>query len=271
MIAPAFLLIMQVGLNPAFGKIPEVPEELRNRPRLAPSHVEEWNCTPDIQANAGAVIARARSLAQKETGTARLVALQCKGMAEAELGQYDAAAATFAGAAESAPDAHWRGMLEGQRGYALEAAGHAQEAAPVFDTAINALLESGDTLAAGEIAGDRAVAQLHGGDTDAAAQILADARIRMADSPRIWLLCATLARRQGDLVTAQADIERAADLAPSDPRIGLEAGVIAALDGRDVAARQSFRSVIAQPGAGSLADSARAYLAQIGDGLEQGR
>ena len=42
----------------------------------------------------------------------------------------------------------------------------------------------------------------------------------------------------------EAQIEKAATLAPDDPAVGLEAGVIAALGGRDDAARKSFESVI---------------------------
>ena len=55
-----------------------------------------------------------------------------------------------------------------------------------------------------------------------------------------------------------------ATLAPLDPEVGLEAGVIAALGGRDEAARKSFTSVIhAAPGS-DLARRAQQYLDQLG-------
>ena len=82
----------------------------------------------------------------------------------------------------------------------------------------------------------------------------------------MWLLSATLSRRTGDLKSAQAQIETAAGLAPSDPAVGLEAGVIAELAGNDDAARKSWNAVVALAPDGSEATSAKAYLAQIGGG-----
>ena len=86
----------------------------------------------------------------------------------------------------------------------------------------------------------------------------------MPDNAQAWLLSATLSRRDGDLATAQTRIERAAMLAPLDPAIGLEAGLIAALGGRDEAARRSWQSVIeAVPGSAEAA-TAQGYLDQLG-------
>jgi hypothetical protein len=52
-------------------------------------------------------------------------------------------------------------------------------------------------------------------------------------------------------------------LAPTDPAIGLEAGVIAALGGRDDAARQSWQSVVRLAPDTPEAETARTYLAQL--------
>ena len=83
----------------------------------------------------------------------------------------------------------------------------------------------------------------------------------------MWLLSATLARRLGNLESAQAQIEAAAGLAPGDPAIGLEAGVIAALAGSDEAARKSWNSVVALAPDGRRGNErATAYLAEIGGG-----
>ena len=60
-----------------------------------------------------------------------------------------------------------------------------------------------------------------------------------------WLLKATLLRRLERLPQAQSAIESAATLAPTNPEIALEAGVIAVLAGRDDAARKSWQSVLA--------------------------
>jgi Flp pilus assembly protein TadD len=99
----------------------------------------------------------------------------------------------------------------------------------------------------------------------AAAAALADARRDAPQSSDTWLLSATLSRRQGKLAEAQAEIETGAALAPADPAIGLEAGVIAALSGRDEAARQSFNSVISLAPQSPQAATARGYLAQLGE------
>ncbi len=97
-----------------------------------------------------------------------------------------------------------------------------------------------------------------------AAAALAAARTADPANSQAWLLSATLSRRQGKLGEAQTQIERAALLMPVDPEIGLEAGVIAVLGGRDEAARRSWESVIrAAPGSG-FAKTAQGYLDQLG-------
>ena len=92
---------------------------------------------------------------------------------------------------------------------------------------------------------------------DEAAAALTEARLASPKNPEAWLLSATLSRRQGKLAEAQAQIQQAADLLPIDPAIGLEAGVIAVLSGRDEAARKSWQSVIA-----AAPDSAAAVTAR---------
>ena len=56
----------------------------------------------------------------------------------------------------------------------------------------------------------------------------------------------------------------AAHLAPTDPAIGLEAGVIAMLAGRRDAAAASWRSAIAAAPTSPEAEAARGYLDEIG-------
>ena len=74
---------------------------------------------------------------------------------------------------------------------------------------------------------------------------------------------AALARRLGKLDQAQAFIETAGTLAPGDAEVGLEAGVIAMLQGREDAATASWQSVIALDPGGLPADIARGYLSQL--------
>ncbi|TAD73156.1 MAG: hypothetical protein EAY70_12700, partial [Sphingomonadales bacterium] len=87
-----------------------------------------------------------------------------------------------------------------------------------------------------------------------------------------WLLKATLLRRLDRLGEAQAAIEQAAALAPGGagigPEIGLEAGVIAVLAGRDTAARASWQSVLDLAPESPAAATATDYLAQFGQAGE---
>jgi predicted TPR repeat methyltransferase len=66
------------------------------------------------------------------------------------------------------------------------------------------------------------------------------------------------------LPEAQAQIEKAAALLPVDPEIGLEAGVIAVLAGRNEAARKSWQSVLTTAPDSEAAATAKGYLAQLG-------
>ena len=70
------------------------------------------------------------------------------------------------------------------------------------------------------------------------------------------------------IALSQAAIERAVAISPQDSEIGLEAGVIAILGGREDAARTSWQSVIAVQPDSLAAETARGYLAQIGPGPE---
>jgi Flp pilus assembly protein TadD len=101
-----------------------------------------------------------------------------------------------------------------------------------------------------------------------AATALAEARTAAPNNAQTWLLSATLSRRQDKLAEAQTQIERAAQIAPQDPEIGLEAGVIAVLGGRDEAARKSWQSVVTTAPGSEAATTAKGYLAQLGNGAK---
>jgi hypothetical protein len=55
-----------------------------------------------------------------------------------------------------------------------------------------------------------------------------------------------------------------AKLARLDPEVGLEAGVIAMLDGREAAARKAWESVRLVAPASAAAETAKSYLGQLG-------
>ncbi len=100
---------------------------------------------------------------------------------------------------------------------------------------------------------------------------LIEARTSSPDNPLAWLLSATLSRRQGKLGAAEAQILTAAGLKPTDPEIGLEAGVIAVLAGHDEAARKSWQSVVAAAPESAAAATANTYLAQLGEAASKSK
>jgi tetratricopeptide (TPR) repeat protein len=269
-------LLLQVGPDPLRGGLPD-DDLVRDRPPRAQALTDELNpssawleqCFDQLEADP----ARAHALAQirraETTGTDRVLANHCLGIAASELGLWSDARSAFVAAREETPVGEPRtrarfgalagnaalagGDAEGALGLLAEAEADAQAAAYATLTALAAI--------------DRARALVTLGRSDAALSAL-DAATSIAPArAEAWLLKATLLRRLGRLDDAQPAIETAASLAPTDPEIGLEAGVIAVLGGRDDAARQSWQSVIAL-GPGPAAETATGYLAQLGDAAE---
>lgn len=264
-----FAALLQVGPNPD-------PDSIANTiPRSPREEVEIQAKRPDPRAvPAGCPLANGASaievfeLAVRQAGVTsgdeQIAALQCAAMAQAELRQWNEAAASFLKARDLAQGkSDWQARIGTQRAHALVEAGRIIEARAAFRDAIDDAILAGDSVTAGQIAADQAIVEVAAGDQSAAAATLAAARERSPGEYRIWLLSATLARRNGQLDDAQSFIEQAASLDAIDPEVGLEAGVIAALSGRLAAARASFESVAAQPHAGARAHTARQYLAQL--------
>ena len=123
--------------------------------------------------------------------------------------------------------------------------------------------EAGETKAAGDIEVDRARALVALERPLDAEKALELARRDSSDNADAWLLSATLARRLDKLKDAQFYIETAAALRPVDVEIGLEAGLIAALAGRDDAARKSWQSVIKAAPDSAAAKTAQSYIDQL--------
>jgi tetratricopeptide (TPR) repeat protein len=121
-----------------------------------------------------------------------------------------------------------------------------------------------DADAKAEAQCDRARALVALSRPEEARTALAEAHRLAPESAESWLLSATLARRDKDFDRAQHDIELAAQYAPKDPAVGLEAGVIAVMSGRDEAARKSWQSVLATAPDSAEAVAAKGYLAQLG-------
>jgi tetratricopeptide (TPR) repeat protein len=207
----------------------------------------------------------ARAWLEMAQGPARADAGQCLGVALARAQAWDEAATAFLAARDAAPpDAHARrARLGALAGNAALAGGDGATALAALDPAASEAKVAGDAALGGEIAIDRARALVALTRAAEAEAPLAEARAALPGNAQAWLLSATLSRRLGKLAEAQAQIERAAELLPIDPAIGLEAGVIAVLSGRDEAARKSWASVIAAAPESDAATTARGYLAQL--------
>lgn len=192
---------------------------------------------------------------------------QCLGLAYTMLLRWDAAERAFLAARDAAGEGqHFRrAQLATMAGNAALAGQRPADALVAFDSAGNDAVAAGDTGLRAMIEVDRARAQVMQGREAEAEATLANARTFDAQSPLAWLLSATLARRLGKLEDAQAYVETAAALSPGYPEVGLEAGVIAMLMGRQDAAEASWRSVIELAPDSEEAAKARSYLAQVAE------
>lgn len=204
-------------------------------------------------------------MAELKTPEEKVRPNQCLGMLQTQLGQFDEAEDAFAAAIAGipAPQAVSAVPIMAMAGNAALAGGHPDRALDWFDKAL-AVPGYDDKVALGGIQSDRSRALVALGRNAEALSALQEVHRLTPEDADGWLLSATLARRDNDLPRAQRDIEVAARLAPLDPAIGVEAGVIAVLDRRDDAARRSWESVIKAAPDSDEAKVAKGYLEQIG-------
>jgi tetratricopeptide (TPR) repeat protein len=273
LILSLLLVSLQVGPNPLATPLPDGHDELRDRaPRQtddsagSPESVWLAECLEMVSEDP----ARAHTLAQvrrnESSGSERVLANHCLGLASTQLELWEDAIAAFAAAREEAPaeELRVRARFAAMAGNAALASGDPVRAEDLLrqakDDAVTAASAPMQAIAANDLA--RAlVAQ---GRADEALAELETAISLQPEAAESWLLKATLLRRIERFDEAQAAVERAGELAPLDPAIGLEAGVIAVLTGREDAARASWASVIALEPEGPAADIARDYLGQLG-------
>lgn len=222
-------------------------------------------CQTQARRDPAAAILTASEWETENYGADRSLPRQCLGLAYTSLLRWEAAELSFlsARAALDGGDPVARARLAAMAGNAALAGTRAQAALADFELAQADLASAGNPELAGEVAADRARALVALGRHGDAATALEQAR---RDAPQLtsaWLLSATLARRMEKLSEAQQFIETASALAPQDPAVGLEAGVIAVLAGRDDAARASWQSVQAAAPSSPEAETARMYLKQL--------
>ncbi|WP_421850996.1 tetratricopeptide repeat protein [Novosphingobium sp.] len=204
----------------------------------------------------------------------RGAAAQCLGQLLADSGDYAAAETAFAESAAqvSATDIAARAALQAMAGNAALAGGKADDALAWFDKALadppSKAPTAEENASRGAVQIDRSRALVAQNRLPEASGALEEAHRLAPNDPEGWLLSATLARRGKDLDRAQRDIEVAASLAahgdPLGAPIGLEAGVIAMLSGREDAARKSWDSVVALAPDSPEAATAKGYLDQLG-------
>ena len=277
------LLATTIGsyANAPAGTVSQLPPEILNRKAIEAQRQAQQQgssgpqipaqvagCVDDMEANPAIGARAAQAALDRAKGEARVRAGLCLGVALGAMERWDEARAAFLQARDTAAatDAASRARLGAMAGNAALAGGTAGTALPILDTAKRDAQTAGDTDLLGTIALDRARALVSLGQLSQAASALADARVAIPNNAQAWLLSATLSRRQNQLGDAQMQIERAAQLDPVDPEIGLEAGVIAVLAGREEAARKSWQSVVSTAPDSEPAKTARTYLAQLAQG-----
>ena len=238
---------------------------LQAQPAIADPRLAE--CLEYARTDPATAIATGGSWLGETSGSGTAAPQTCLGVAYTRLLRWQAATDAFEAARDAIPETDLAGRARAgaMAGNAALAIPDPLRALPLLRTARDNALAAGLTEIAGETAVDLARALVALEQMDDAALALADARAQAPQFALGWLLSATLARRMNDLVAAQGFIETAIALAPEDLDAGLEAGVIAALDGRLDAARASFESVIALDPAAPQAETANAYLEQLAE------
>ncbi len=269
------LFLLQVGPNSAADTSLRLPEELVNRPERpggTNNPASEWfeTCLDQLQSDAARAHSQAQIRLLEVSGPERIITNHCLGLAATELGLWDDARAAFIEARDETPETEPRtrarfglmagnaALIGGDPATAIDLLAAARVEA---QTAASATLEA---LAAMDSA--RALVLLD--RPNEAITALATATRLEPEKAEGWLLTATLFRRLERLDDAQQAIEQAARLSPTEAQIGLEAGVIAVLSGRDDAARQSWESVISTQPDSLAAQTARGYLDQLGPAAE---
>ncbi len=223
------------------------------------------DCAALVHSDPAAAIERATRWQKAGGGTP---AGQCLGLAHAAREEWGPAAAAFGAAARAAELARdgRAANLWVQAGNAALAGGDPATARTDLDHAI-ALPVLSDAMK-GEAWLDRARAGVALGDLAVARADLDQAIALVPQDPMAWLLSATLARRQSDLVRAARDIAQAETRAPGDAAIALEHGNIAILAGHADEARAAWQRAQSADPRGDAGKSAQASLDQLAAGAE---
>lgn len=192
-------------------------------------------------------------------------ARHCLALAYAKQGNYSQAATTLAATANAAEAEADPSVADlwGQAGNAALLAGQPQQALGYFGSGIAASGMQPARVVPLLIDRARAAVELHR-DADARTDLERATRLD-PKSAEAWLLRATLARRDHDLSAAERLILQAGTLAPGSADVGLEAGNIAAAQGKLDLARAAWNAVAkGAPGSEAAEAAARSLAANPG-------
>lgn len=270
-------VLLQVGPDPMSGGMrgddlvrdrPPRPDRsaLTEQETLDPTSAWLQTCLDQLAADP----ARAHTMAQirrgESTGAERVLANHCLGTAASELGLWEDARSAFLAAHDETPEdePRARARFAALAGNAALAGGDAEGALTLLAQAEADARAAGSTPLEAIAAIDRARALVSLGRGEEGLAALDAATTLAPANAEGWLLKATLLRRLDRLGLAQEAIEAAGKLTPTNPEVGLEAGLIAVLAGRDEAARASWQSVLDLQPESLAAATAKDYLAQLG-------
>ncbi|WP_245804543.1 tetratricopeptide repeat protein [Erythrobacter tepidarius] len=267
-------LLLQVGPDPTGGAMPD-DDLVRSRPArrdraeqevVSPTSAWLQTCLDQLAADPARAHTMAQIRRQETSGADRVLANHCLGTAASALGRWEDARIAFLAAHDETPqgEPRARARFAALAGNAALAGGDAAGAVGLLTQAEAEARAAGSAPLEAIAAIDRARALVSLGRSEEGLAALDAATARAPENAEGWLLKATLLRRLDRLGLAQQAIEAAAKLTPTNPEVGLEAGVIAVLSGRDEAARASWQSVLNLQPESRAATLARDYLAQLG-------
>jgi tetratricopeptide (TPR) repeat protein len=190
-------------------------------------------------------------------------ALVCRALAAEKSGDNESAAQAFEEAAKASSDKDPKtARMWAAAGNLWIAAGEAGKAALDLDRAL--ALPGLEAEQRGEALLDRARAAEAQDDLKTARAKANEAAQTISQDPFYWYFSAALAIRENDPTTAQAAINKALTMAPSDPTVLFEAGHVADFTGDDDKARSYWMRAAANDPNGEIGKAAAKAVEMLG-------
>lgn len=232
-----------------------------------PPELQSWlgQCLAQIEADPSRAHVQAQIRRDTSTGTERILANHCLGLASVAMQRWAEAQRAFTASMAEAPEteARWRARLGAMAGNAAFMAREAQVAIRILNQAYLDATDASAIELQAHILVDKARVLVHLNELNAAQTAIAEAKILDPKNAEIYLLSASLMRTQGRLEEAQEQIELALQLEPAKPEIILEAGLILMLDDKEGAARLQWEKLINLSPNTPYSEIARDYLKQL--------